>query len=384
MKINFFIFIVTAVLISLTMLPDTFGEETNIIFRTNPDVTDGGEFIEIDGPGVQLGVIIEGELQDDGHIWLITKGVFSSSKTEMSFDEHYLATPGSPKHLFLLDYPFKYDTMYSTTVSNGDVSKTIRWTPLLSSTGKSSDPFEIPTVKIASSISSPPGSFELQNHLDDVVNFVVYLEKDVSPSSAILTIKGNYVPLPGDTFLEVKYGAPLRFSIPIKITHNYDDEKFEMGVTSNGNFEISKKLNAVSDKPFEIEIFYKTVLEKELEPFTLSKIVYPESLEKNIQKDSNAIISHDSKIPAWIKNNAKWWAEDQVDDKTFVNGIGFLIKEKIIGISDLPDQSSETAEENVPDWIKNTAGWWADGMITEDDFIKGIKYLVEKRIVHVD
>ena len=80
MKINFFIFIVTAVLISLTMLPDTFGEETNIIFRTNPDVTDGGEFIEIDGPGVQLGVIIEGELQDDGHICLITKGVFSSSK----------------------------------------------------------------------------------------------------------------------------------------------------------------------------------------------------------------------------------------------------------------------------------------------------------------
>ena len=199
-----------------------------------------------------------------------------------------------------------------------------------------------------------------------------------------LQVQLFYVPLPGDTFLEVKYGAPLRFSIPIKITHNYDDEKFEMGVTSNGNFEISKKLNAVSDKPFEIEIFYKTVLEKELEPFTLSKIVYPESLEKNIQKDSNAIISHDSKIPAWIKNNAKWWAEDQVDDKTFVNGIGFLIKEKIIGISDLPDQSSETAEENVPDWIKNTAGWWADGMITEDDFIKGIKYLVEKRIVHVD
>ena len=88
------------------------------------------------------------------------------------------------------------------------------------------------------------------------------------------------------------------------------------------------------------------------------------------------------KVPDWIKNNARWWADGQVDDDTFAQGIGFLIKEKIIGISELPEQAS-VAEENVPDWIKNNARWWVDGMISEDDFIKGVKFLVEKGIVQV-
>jgi len=41
-------------------------------------------------------------------------------------------------------------------------------------------------------------------------------------------------------------------------------------------------------------------------------------------------------IPSWIKNNAGWWADDKIDDFTFAQGIGFLIKNKIIQIHDLP------------------------------------------------
>ena len=35
-------------------------------------------------------------------------------------------------------------------------------------------------------------------------------------------------------------------------------------------------------------------------------------------------------IPAWIKNNAGWWANDQIGDETFVNGLEYLIKVGII------------------------------------------------------
>ena len=91
----------------------------------------------------------------------------------------------------------------------------------------------------------------------------------------------------------------------------------------------------------------------------------------------------ESKIPTWIKNNAKWWSEGKIDDSDFVSGIQFMIKEKIINIPDLPEQASETTEEKVPDWIKNNAGWWADSLITEDDFVKGIQYLVEHGIIRV-
>ena len=32
-------------------------------------------------------------------------------------------------------------------------------------------------------------------------------------------------------------------------------------------------------------------------------------------------------IPKWIKNNAGWWADGTLDDNSFVQGIQFLIKE---------------------------------------------------------
>ena len=37
-----------------------------------------------------------------------------------------------------------------------------------------------------------------------------------------------------------------------------------------------------------------------------------------------------SNIPEWIKTNAGWWSEGQIDDRTFANGIEFLINVGII------------------------------------------------------
>ena len=37
----------------------------------------------------------------------------------------------------------------------------------------------------------------------------------------------------------------------------------------------------------------------------------------------------------------------------------------------------------IPSWIKNNAGWWADNQIDDDAFIQGIQYLVEKGIIKV-
>ena len=90
-------------------------------------------------------------------------------------------------------------------------------------------------------------------------------------------------------------------------------------------------------------------------------------------------------IPSWIKNNAGWWATDQIDDFTFAQGIGFLIKNEIIQISDLPTtpDGDIIIEEDIviPEWIKNNAGWWANDNISDSDFLYGIKYLVESNII---
>ena len=39
--------------------------------------------------------------------------------------------------------------------------------------------------------------------------------------------------------------------------------------------------------------------------------------------------------------------------------------------------------ENVPDWVKNNAGWWATDQIDDSSFLQGIQYLVQKGIIVV-
>ena len=100
---------------------------------------------------------------------------------------------------------------------------------------------------------------------------------------------------------------------------------------------------------------------------------------------SFAQTSTDDVIPSWIKNNAGWWADDSISDFIFAQGIGFLIKNKIIQINDLPTtpDGEIIIEENIviPSWIKNNAGWWADDNISDSDFLYGIKFLVEANII---
>jgi len=86
------------------------------------------------------------------------------------------------------------------------------------------------------------------------------------------------------------------------------------------------------------------------------------------------------KVPSWIKNNAGWWANDDIDDDAFIQGIQFLIKEKILEIN---ETSSAEKSDKIPAWVKNNAGWWADGQITESDFLSGITHLVKTGIISV-
>ncbi len=94
----------------------------------------------------------------------------------------------------------------------------------------------------------------------------------------------------------------------------------------------------------------------------------------------NRIIQNEISIPDWIKNNAGWWADDTIDDETFVTGIEFLIKENIIQVS---SNTIESTSGEIPSWIKNNAKWWSEGTISDDDFISGIEYLMNNGIISV-
>ena len=95
----------------------------------------------------------------------------------------------------------------------------------------------------------------------------------------------------------------------------------------------------------------------------------------------NPFAEPEIEIPSWIKNNAGWWADDQIDDTAFVQGIQYLINEGIMNIP--PTESGESSEGEIPAWIKNNAGWWASDQIDDETFVSGIQYLITTGILQV-
>jgi hypothetical protein len=86
-------------------------------------------------------------------------------------------------------------------------------------------------------------------------------------------------------------------------------------------------------------------------------------------------------VPDWIKNNAKWWASNQISDSDFIKGIEHLINENIITIPD--SVKSENNGQNIPTWIKKTAEWWSSDIVSDDEFMSTLEFLVKNGIIRI-
>ena len=60
-------------------------------------------------------------------------------------------------------------------------------------------------------------------------------------------------------------------------------------------------------------------------------------------------VSSSNEIPSWIKNNAGWLAEGTIDDDSFVQGIQFLIKEVIMSITQVQESESSVSSVSTSD-----------------------------------
>ena len=87
-------------------------------------------------------------------------------------------------------------------------------------------------------------------------------------------------------------------------------------------------------------------------------------------------------IPAWIKNTAGWWANNQIPDEEFVKSLQFLVENNIINVKS--SEKTQTTLQVIPSWIKNAAGWWANNQIPDEEFLKGINFLVDNGILVID
>ena len=98
--------------------------------------------------------------------------------------------------------------------------------------------------------------------------------------------------------------------------------------------------------------------------------------------------AQDAQIPDWIKNVAGWWASGVISENEFLSGIEYLVNNNIILLDFVPCndkiQSQYVDTKSVPDWIKNNANWWSEDLIEDTDFINGLQYLIEHKIIKID
>ena len=117
-------------------------------------------------------------------------------------------------------------------------------------------------------------------------------------------------------------------------------------------------------------------------PDTSGLITLDVTVVKNNQSSLPSQPSGNSpEIPEWIKNNAAWWADGQIDDNSFVTGIQYLINQKIMMIPETVQGSGNS--DKIPEWIKNNAAWWADGQIDDNSFVTGIQWLITNGIMRI-
>lgn len=56
-----------------------------------------------------------------------------------------------------------------------------------------------------------------------------------------------------------------------------------------------------------------------------------------------------------------------------------MIEDRII----VSPKENLISERVIPDWVKNNARWWSNDQISDDDFVKSLQYLVKKGIILV-
>ncbi len=93
------------------------------------------------------------------------------------------------------------------------------------------------------------------------------------------------------------------------------------------------------------------------------------------QGDATEVSPSDPDIPVWIKNNAGWWAQEQITDGEFLAGMGYLVQQGVIHVKESNTPTTKDPS-TIPQYIRNNAGLWANGTLSDGEFLAGIEYLI--------
>ena len=85
-----------------------------------------------------------------------------------------------------------------------------------------------------------------------------------------------------------------------------------------------------------------------------------------------ASAQEDYNIPAWIKNNAAWWSQGQIDDASFVSGIKYMIEN---GIMEITQSNNQAAYDDLYQENQELSSLLAEYQEANDGFAESEKLL---------
>ena len=88
-------------------------------------------------------------------------------------------------------------------------------------------------------------------------------------------------------------------------------------------------------------------------------------------------------VPEWIRNTAGWWAASQITDEEFAKGIGYLITNNIIEIPDNESYEELPDSESAQSQLRDNLGRWAEDRLSDEEFFKSIGLLIDNGFVNV-
>ena len=170
-----------------------------------------------------------------------------------------------------------------------------------------------------------------------------------------------------------KDGKEVYSTSGISHTHSGHDTVSNYFITE-GKYLVSVSVLGVDfeDIPVEMAIFTLIVGDVDEEQTT-------ETSQSSQKTDTG---KETKPIPDWIRNNAQWWSLTQISDQDFAKGLEYLIKEDIINVPK-GTASEGQAEQNIPGWLRKNAGWWSQGLLSDDEFLKSIQYLINNGFIKI-
>jgi len=134
----------------------------------------------------------------------------------------------------------------------------------------------------------------------------------------------------------------------------------------------------------EISLSFEKMLRS---PISDQQIREDGTVDESIQgtAEADSIVGPKPKVPDWVQTTAQFWVDGDVSDREFTDALGFLVKERIIVVEVEPPitETDEPVDEKpqVQAWIATTTEWWINGEVPEDQFLEGIKWMIKNKII---